>query len=98
MSWCGKSLASISVRKKKDLSRKTLEKLVEMIADAVRDKKKSSTAADLMEFKEMTGDNKNFSGTEEPTEAEKWLMGIEKVLEVLQTPNEKKVHLATYLF
>ncbi|KAI3834908.1 hypothetical protein MKW98_016021 [Papaver atlanticum] len=98
MSRCGKSLASSSVRKKKDLSRETLERLVKTIADAVKDKKKPSAAAALMEFIKVVGDNRKFSGTEEPTEAEKWLMSIEKVFDVLRTQDENKVRLATYLF
>ncbi|KAI3937322.1 hypothetical protein MKW98_001893, partial [Papaver atlanticum] len=90
MSRCGKSVASSSVRKKKDLSRENLERLVETIADAVKDKKKPSAAADLMEFIKVAGDNRKFSGTKEPTEAEKWLMSIEKVFDVLRTQDKNK--------
>lgn len=51
-----------------------------------------------MEFMKVMGDKRNFKGTEEPTEAEKWLMGFEKVFDVLRTLDENKVRLATYFF
>ncbi|XP_026420213.1 uncharacterized protein LOC113316208 [Papaver somniferum] len=105
MSRCVKSVTSSSVRKKNNLSKRTtrlendFEKLlgsVNTIAGA--DRKRMRTTMDLKEFKKVVGKDINFSGTTDPTEAEKWLMGIEKEFEALQIPKENKVRLATYLF
>ncbi|XP_026425940.1 uncharacterized protein LOC113322133 [Papaver somniferum] len=107
MSVCAKSVTSSSVRKKKNLSKRTtrlengFEKLlgsVNAIDDAVKDHKRMRSTMDLKEFKKVVGKDGNFSGTAEPTEADKWLIGIKKEFEALQIPNEKKVRLATYLF
>ncbi|XP_026422246.1 uncharacterized protein LOC113318318 [Papaver somniferum] len=107
MSKCAKSVTSSSVRKKNNLSKRTtrlengFEKLlgsVNIIAEAVKDRKRMRTTMDLKEFKKVVGKDRNFIGTAESTEAEKWLMGIEKEFVALQIPKEKKVRLATYLF
>lgn len=52
---------------------------------------------DLKKFLKVVG-RKEFKGTEEPLEAERWLMGIHKEFIALRVEENDKVRFATYLF
>lgn len=71
------------------------------LADAIRNRTQSSyssTIVDLKDFKKFVGNDRKFSGIDNPIEAEKWLMGMEKEFDALRIPEEKKVQFATYMF
>ncbi|XP_026378290.1 uncharacterized protein LOC113272705 [Papaver somniferum] len=52
---------------------------------------------DLEKFLKVVG-RKEFKGTEEPLEAERWLMGIQKEFLALRVEENDKIRFSTYLF
>ncbi|MCL7051894.1 hypothetical protein MKW94_008396 [Papaver nudicaule] len=71
---------------------------VKTIAKAMEKPNKPSHEVDVRRFKKFLGNDHIFHGTEEPTDAEKWLLGIKKELSVIFVPEEFKVRFATYMF
>ncbi|XP_026388102.1 uncharacterized protein LOC113283153 [Papaver somniferum] len=71
---------------------------VKTIAKAIEKPNKSSHEVDVRRFKKSLGNDFIFHGTEEPTDAEKWLLGIKKELKVMLVSEEDKVRFVTYMF
>ncbi|XP_026417572.1 uncharacterized protein LOC113313063 [Papaver somniferum] len=68
------------------------------IAKAIENPNKSSHEVDVRRFKKSLGNDFIFHGTEEPTDAEKWLLGIKKELKVMLVSEEDTVRFVTYMF